>query len=163
MGEIPYPKVTLRPYSLGGENILSLLSEGVFPSYLKEKFKEYVSDCCQAKDLKYSTEPKEFYIIPYGKMKEALEEFNLRPPKFAALWLPAIALKVCEIRAQYPEGENEISIVAYDYYSPDFSGGFVLAVDISLGIPAFVLWQNDTTMFFHNHNYCVLVELSDSE
>lgn len=160
MSKIPYPKITLEPYNPKNVGVLNSLSPDVFPSDVKEKFRQHVIGCHEAHALKYPEEPREFFIVPFGEQKEALERFDLRPPAFAALWLPAIALKVNRIREQYSGEEKEIVIVAHDCHFSEFNGNMVLAVDISMGFPTFVLWENNISRFFHDPNCCILVELT---
>ena len=158
MNEIPYPKVTLRPYGPNSMGVLISLSPDVFPSSIREIFKQHISICHEAQALKYPTEPKEFYIIPFYKEKEVLEKFNLRPPKFAALWLPAIASKVDEILEQYSGEEKEMVIIAYDYSLSNFNGNLVLAADLSMGFPTFVFWENNIMGLCRNPDCHILVE-----
>ncbi len=158
MKEIPFPKVTLVPCHLGNRDIIFSLNGDIFPSEIKKVFFNHMDHYYSSFRPKYPTRPREFYIIPFKGMRNNLEIFNLRVPEFAALWIPDIADKTNEIRAKLSGEAKEIAIVGYDYHFSSFYGGRVLAVDISLGSPTYVLWEKDEQRFSLDPTYCLLAE-----
>jgi hypothetical protein len=161
MKKIDYPKVLLMPCNLDKEvnqRILYSLTENIFPLSIKKALQELIDEYYMAYKPEYPTEPKEFYIIPFGKMDEIFEEYNLQPPKFASLWLPSIATKVEEIRGKLADDSKEIVIIRYDYYFSKLAGNHRMVVDISLGFPTFVLWEDNIGRFHFDPNCWMLAE-----
>jgi len=158
MESIPFVKILLQPCNGQQQDQLFSLDGGVFPYQMKEVFVNHIYGYYEAHRPKFPSEPKEFYLIPYGGMKETFSRYGLQPPKFAALWLPSLGHIVEEVRDKLPEESKEIAIIAYDYHFSSFLGNMVLAVDISMGFPTFVFWEDDIFRLSENQNCYILAE-----
>ncbi|MBU0611950.1 hypothetical protein KKA39_02685 [Patescibacteria group bacterium] len=155
--EIPFQKITLRPFNLNDQTTLNALGEKICPPETKRILIDHINTCYVAHRFKYPQKPKEFYIIPFLGMHKTFENFSLKPPEFACLWLPSVALNAEQIIADAPEDLKEwLSIIAWDYCSFSiFRSNHVLVADLSMGFPTFVLWENN---YQFNPECCILAE-----
>lgn len=138
---IPFPKIKLDPFNMNDLCTLHAIGNQVCEPQIKELLIDHMQKCFTAHRYNYPTEPKEFYIIPFAGMQKNFEEYKLRTPEFAALWLPSVALNTHEII--HNSEEKELAIIAWDNHFSRFSPKHVLVADLSMGFPTFVLWQND--------------------
>ena len=150
-----FPKIMVAPCNLENAWILDAFSESECNPDIIFEYRNHIINAHNAHGYIYPTESKELYIVPFSQIRES-RQLGLRPPQFAMLWLPSIALDIHSGIQAVPQELMESPIVAWDNEFSILEGNKVLHIDPGLGKVLFVLSPNKG--YLYNSNWQFLAE-----
>lgn len=133
----PFPALKLWPCNKIDKSPLVILSDDICEDSIKNAILQIIDEYPRYHGKQQYPEGETLvYVVPIDKLMEAVEDYNLTLPEYAALFLPDVASKVEEIRSWQSPPE---AVVAYDNRFSIFEayGGSLLRVDVSMGDPLF--------------------------